>query len=48
MLGAQRMCAKGGPAQKKRVWNVTVLELAFINISRFGVKVEAEEMILSI
>ena len=36
---------KGGPAPKKRVWTVTVLELACINILRMGVRVEVEEVI---
>ena len=45
ILEAQRMCVKGGPAPKKRVWTVTVLELACINILRMGVRVEVEEVI---
>ena len=48
MLGAQRMCVRGRPARKKRVWTVTVLELACISISRTGVPVEVEEVTLSI
>ena len=45
MLGTQRMCVKGGPAPKKRVWTVTVLELACINILRMGVREEVEVVI---